>query len=153
MQRTATARRQLAAKQIKPPIQPSQLAAPVMELQTRAGDAAALLKALANPDRLLLLCQLLGGERSVSELGVLAGIEQPSLSQQLGVLRGERLVATRREGKQVIYRIASPAALTILEALYGLFCAPAQAFPAGKTGRASGRSSRSTAARESKQIA
>lgn len=90
--------------------------------QERATEAASLLKALANPDRLLLLCQLVGGERSVTELGVLAQIEQPSLSQQLGVLRGERLVATRREGKNVFYRVASPAALTVLETLYGLFC-------------------------------
>ena len=153
MQSTATSRRHPAEKQINAQIQPSQPAVPVMDLQVRAGDAAALLKALANPDRLLLLCQLVGGERSVSELGVLAGVEQPSLSQQLGVLRGERLVATRREGKQVIYRIASPAALTVLEALYGLFCAPAQVLPASKTGGAPGRSSRSAATRASKPIA
>lgn len=93
-----------------------------VDFQERATEAASLLKALANPDRLLLLCQLVGGERTVTELGVLAHIEQPSLSQQLGVLRGERLVATRREGKNVFYRVASPAALTVLETLYGLFC-------------------------------
>ena len=97
------------------------LALPV-DFQERATEAANLLKALANPDRLLLLCQLVGGERSVTELGVLAQIAQPSLSQQLGVLRGERLVATRREGKNMFYRVASPAALTVLETLYGLFC-------------------------------
>ena len=128
-------------------------AALVTDLQARAAEAAALLKALANPDRLLLLCQLVGGERSVSELGELAGIEQPSLSQQLGVLRGERLVATRREGKQVIYRIASPAALTVLEALYGLFCIPAQAALSNTSGRAPGRSSNITAARASEKVA
>jgi ArsR family transcriptional regulator len=124
-----------------------------MDLQARAGEAAALLKALANPDRLLLLCQLLGGERSVSELGLSTGIDQPSLSQQLGVLRGERLVATRREGKQVIYRIASPAALTVLEALYGLFCDPSQLQPSAKAGRAPGRSLRSNSARAGKKFA
>ena len=95
---------------------------PPVDFQSRAIDAANLLKVLANPDRLLLLCQLVGGEQSVTELGVLAGIEQPSLSQQLGVLRGERLVATRREGKNIFYRIASPSALAVLETLYGLFC-------------------------------
>lgn len=124
-----------------------------MDLHARAGEAALLLKALANPDRLLLLCQLVGGERSVSDLGALAGIEQPSLSQQLGVLRGERLVVTRREGKQVIYRIASPAAMTVLEALYEVFCSPAQASAPTKAGRAPGRSPASTAARASKEIA
>jgi ArsR family transcriptional regulator len=91
------------------------------DFQVRATAAANLLKALANPDRLLLMCQLVGGERTVSELGVLARIEQPSLSQQLGVLRGGRLVATRRDGKNVFYRIASPSAMTVLETLYGLF--------------------------------
>ena len=95
-----------------------------VELQARAEEAANLLKALANRDRLLLLCQLVEGERSVTELGMLSGIAQPSLSQQLGVLRGERLVATRREGKSVIYRIESPAAMTVLQTLYGLFCKP-----------------------------
>ena len=105
--------------------------APVINFQERANEAAKLLKALAHPDRLLLLCQLVGGERTVTDLGVLARIEQPSLSQQLGVLRGERLVATRREGKNVFYRVASPAALTLLETLYGLFCAE-QAPAAGR---------------------
>lgn len=132
---------------------PSPATAPSMDLHARAGEAAALLKALANPDRLLLLCQLVGGERSVGDLGALAGIEQPSLSQQLGVLRGQRLVATRRDGKQVIYRIASPAALTVLEALYGLFCDPAQAPPVAKAGRAPRRSAGSTATRTSKKVA
>ena len=104
------------------------MALPV-DFQERATEAANLLKALANPDRLLLLCQLVEGERSVTDLGMLSGITQPSLSQQLGVLRGERLVATRREGKSVIYRINSPAAMTVLQTLYGLFCKP----PTGMT--------------------
>lgn len=94
-------------------------------LQSRAAEAAALLKALSNADRLLLMCQLIGGERSVSHLGTSTGIQQPSLSQQLGVLRSERLVSTRREGKHVVYRVASPAAMAILQTLYALFCAPA----------------------------
>jgi ArsR family transcriptional regulator len=97
---------------------------PGPDLQASAGEAAALLKALANPGRLLLLCQLVDAQRSVSELGALTGLAQPSLSQQLGVLRGERLVATRREGRQVVYRIASPAALAVLQTLYALFCRP-----------------------------
>ena len=134
-------------------VQPLRRGPPTLDLQARAGEAAALLKALANPDRLLLLCQLVGGERSVSELGLSTAIEQPSLSQQLAVLRGERLVATRREGKQVIYRIASPAALNILDALCGMFCDTAPAAPDATTGRAPGRSSGSTAARSSTKIA
>lgn len=105
------------------PVRRAAAVRPPVDFQARAAEAAGLLKALANPDRLLLLCQLVEGERSVTELGVLARIEQPSLSQQLGVLRGERLVATRREGKNVFYRVASPAALTLLGTLHGLFCA------------------------------
>ncbi len=109
---------------------------PPGDFQAQAIEAAHLLRALANADRLLLLCQLVGGERSVTELGALARIEQPSLSQQLGVLRGQGLVATRREGKNVFYRIASPSALTLLETLYALFCRD-QAAVAGRTKPAS----------------
>jgi ArsR family transcriptional regulator len=97
-------------------------AMPLADLQARAGDAAALLKALANPDRLLLLCHLVEAERAVGELGEMTGIAQPSLSQQLGVLRTEGLVATRREGKSIVYRIASPAVHAVLRTLYDLFC-------------------------------
>ena len=68
-----------------------------------AADAARLMKALANPDRLMLLCQLAQGESSVSELEAGLGILQPTLSQQLTVLRGEGLVETRREGKHIFY--------------------------------------------------
>ena len=111
--------------------------APPADFEARALAAANLLKALAHPDRLLLLCQMVGAERSVSELGRRARIEQPSLSQQLAVLRGERLVATRREGKSVLYRIASPSALTLLQTLYGLFCeGPAPVMKPAATGRA-----------------
>ncbi|WAE60408.1 metalloregulator ArsR/SmtB family transcription factor [Stutzerimonas sp. R40042] len=91
-------------------------------LKANAASASALLKALANPDRLLLLCQLSQGERSVSELEQLLGIQQPTLSQQLGVLRREGLVATRREGKLIHYRISSPVALAVIATLYQLFC-------------------------------
>lgn len=97
-------------------------APPLLALQQRAGEASALLKALANPCRLLLLCHLVEAERCVAELGALTGIAQPTLSQQLAVLRGERLVATRREGKSIHYRIASPPALAVLRTLYALYC-------------------------------
>lgn len=91
-------------------------------LRARADSASQLLKLLANPDRLLLLCQLAEGERNVGELQDELGIVQPTLSQQLGVLRREGLVATRREGKQIHYRIASPAALAVIHTLYRQFC-------------------------------
>lgn len=100
------------------------------DLGTSADQAAALLKALSSRDRLMLLCQLVDGERHVGELGTLAGIGQPSLSQQLGVLRGEGLVATRRQGRRVVYRLASPAALAVLGTLCELF-KPKPAVPSG----------------------
>lgn len=91
-------------------------------LRANADAASQLLKVLANPDRLLLLCQLAEGERNVGELQDALGIVQPTLSQQLGVLRREGLVATRRDGKQIHYRIASPAALALIHTLYRQFC-------------------------------
>lgn len=94
-------------------------------MQLAATRASGLLKALANPDRLLLLCQLAQGEHCVSELEGLLGILQPTLSQQLGVLRQEGLVTTRREGKQIFYSIASKEALAVMQVLYQQFCAPA----------------------------
>lgn len=91
-------------------------------LKKNATQAATLLKSLANEDRLLLLCQMVAGERAVSELERLTGIRQPTLSQQLGVLRNEGLVATRRDGKWIYYSVASREAMTMLTTLQGLFC-------------------------------
>jgi len=91
-------------------------------MQIAASRACGLLKVLANPDRLLLLCQLAQGEHCVSELESALGIQQPTLSQQLGVLREEKLVDTRREGKQIFYRIASQEAMAVMQVLYELFC-------------------------------
>jgi DNA-binding transcriptional ArsR family regulator len=95
-----------------------------LQIQPHAAEAAALMKALGNPARLLLVCHLTEGERSVSDLGLRAGMEQPNLSQQLGVLREQGLVATRRDGKHVHYHIASPAALALLRTLHTIYCAP-----------------------------
>jgi len=93
-------------------------------MQLAAVKASRLLKALANPDRLLLLCQLTQGEHCVSEMEALVGVLQPTLSQQLGVLRQEGLVSTRREGKQIFYSIASQNAFAVMQVLYERFCAP-----------------------------
>ena len=91
-------------------------------LRAAAGEAVAALKALGNPERLLLLCQLSQGEMSVSELEAALDIHQPTLSQQLGVLRREGMVQTRRDGKNVIYSIADARLLTLLQTLYTLYC-------------------------------
>jgi len=87
-----------------------------------AAGAARLMKALANPDRLMLLCQLSQGEMTVSELEAALGILQPTLSQQLAVLRDEALVGTRREGKYIYYTVSSEAALAVLRVLYERYC-------------------------------
>ena len=91
-------------------------------LRHGAARAVAALKLLANEDRLLLLCQLSQGELCVSELEAQLGIRQPTLSQQLGVLRDEALVTTRREGKQIFYSIASSEAMAVMQVLYQLYC-------------------------------
>ena len=87
-----------------------------------ANQACRLLKTLSNADRLMLLCQLAQGERCVSELEALLGIVQPTLSQQLSVLRDEQLVMTRREGKNIYYQINSDIALHVMQVLYTQFC-------------------------------
>ena len=91
-------------------------------LRCAAEQAVATLKLLSNPERLLLLCQISQGEFSVTELEELLGIHQPTLSQQLGVLRSQGAVATRREGKNIFYSVADPALLEILVVLYRLYC-------------------------------
>lgn len=91
-------------------------------LRGAAGQAVAVLKLLANEDRLLLLCQLSQGEMCVSDLESALGIRQPTLSQQLSVLRTEGVVNTRREGKNIYYSVADATLLEILAVLYRLYC-------------------------------
>ena len=91
-------------------------------LYAAAEQACDLLKVLSNPDRLLLLCQMTQGEFAVGELEAMVGIRQPTLSQQLTVLREQKLVNTRREGKQIFYSIASTEALAVLQVLYQQYC-------------------------------
>ena len=91
-------------------------------LRSAAGQAVGALKLLANEDRLLLLCQLSQGEMGVGDLEAQLCIYQPTLSQQLGVLRVEGVVSTRRQGKNIFYSVADPAMLEILAVLYRLYC-------------------------------
>ena len=98
---------------------------PILDAQTlrqAAGEAVAALKALGNPERLLLLCQMSQGETSVADLEAQLDIHQPTLSQQLGVLRREGLVATRREGRNVFYSVSDPRLLALLRTLYSQYC-------------------------------
>jgi len=91
-------------------------------LRQAAGEAVSILKAMGNEDRLLLLCQLSQGEMCVSDLEEALDIRQPTLSQQLGVLRNEGLVNARRDGKRIYYSVADAKALKVLEVLYRLYC-------------------------------
>lgn len=94
----------------------------ISQMRIAAERATTMLRALANEDRLLLLCQLSQGEKSVGEIEELLDIRQPTLSQQLGVLRTEGLVNARRDGKRIYYSIADPNVLALLNTLYSLYC-------------------------------
>lgn len=94
----------------------------IERMNAAAGEATAVLRALANESRLLLLCQLSNGELCVSDLEKRLDIHQPTLSQQLGVLRNEGLVTTRREGKNIFYSISDERVLKVLRTMYEVFC-------------------------------
>lgn len=94
------------------------------QMRSNAGEAIALLRTLAHEDRLMLLCQLSEAEMCVSDLESQLHIFQPSLSQQLGVLRREGLVSTRRQGKHIFYRIADDKAMLLLQTLHRIYCQP-----------------------------
>lgn len=91
-----------------------------------AGRAAALLRLLGNEKRLMVLCQLADGELSVSTIQSRIGLSQSALSQHLALLREHGILATRREGQTIHYRIADPAALRVIQTLAELFCPPEQ---------------------------
>ena len=92
-------------------------------MQAKADQAARLLATLANPKRLLALCHLLHGEKSVGQLADLVELSQSALSQHLARLRDLGIVATRREAQTVHYSLASRDVAAILETLYSVFCA------------------------------
>ncbi|MCR4268533.1 metalloregulator ArsR/SmtB family transcription factor [Nitratireductor sp. ZSWI3] len=94
------------------------------QFAARARDASELLTAMANQNRLMILCHLLEGEASVSALADAVGMSQSALSQQLAKLRALRLVDTRREGQQIHYRLAASEVERVLETLYGIYCKP-----------------------------
>jgi len=94
----------------------------VAQMREASGRTTAMLRVLSNKDRLMLLCQLTQGEVCVSDLEVLLGIRQPTLSQQLGILRNEDIVSTRRVGKKVFYQISDTQVVLVLNTLFGLYC-------------------------------
>ncbi|SFK80663.1 ArsR/SmtB family transcription factor [Shimia haliotis] len=101
----------------KPPAPPSEMA-------ENARSAAAYLKTLAHEGRLMILCHLGTGEKSVGELEELLDLRQAAVSQMLARLRDEGLVATRRDGKTIYYTLSDPSTAQVISLLYNLFCAP-----------------------------
>jgi DNA-binding transcriptional ArsR family regulator len=96
----------------------------LQELQSKAGAAEALLKVAASKHRLIILCELLRGERSVATLRKAIGLSQSALSQHLARLREENVVVTRREAQTIYYSLASDRVTKLIGLLYELYCSP-----------------------------
>ena len=94
------------------------------EIREKAEEALSLLKALASHNRLMILCQLVDGERPVGELAQLLDVTETVVSQHLGLLRRDGLVTSRREGQVVYYALKGEEARRVLETLYDIYCAP-----------------------------
>jgi DNA-binding transcriptional ArsR family regulator len=94
------------------------------ELMSKARKASELLKALSHEGRLLILCLLAEGEKSVSEIEEIMDMPQAAVSQQLARLRLDGLVEARREGRSIYYSMSNPDVKAVIETLHGLFCAP-----------------------------
>lgn len=97
-------------------------AADLVDMKGRVPEVADLLRFMATPSRLLLLCQLSQGESTVGGLEEATGIRQPALSQQLAELRQRDLVTTRRESRSIFYRMADPRVAALLTAMHEIFC-------------------------------
>ena len=96
-------------------------------MKANAADATAFLKSISNPQRLLILCQLSMGERSVGDLATSLEMRQPTVSQHLARMKAEGLLTDRREGTSVIYSVQQMEILPIIDALYDVFCATDEA--------------------------
>jgi DNA-binding transcriptional ArsR family regulator len=107
-----------------PKFKPGMKSTDVDTLMEQARLASELLKALSHETRLLILCILSEGEKSVSELEEILSMPQAAVSQQLARLRFDRLVKTRREGRMIYYSVADREVSSVVETLYELFCRP-----------------------------
>ena len=101
----------------------------VSDMQTHAADAAGLMKALGNESRLMILCVLAEGERSVGDLNTVVPLSQSALSQQLARLRQQGLVKTRRESQTIYYSLADGPADRIINLLHDIYCGAAKDCP------------------------
>jgi ArsR family transcriptional regulator, virulence genes transcriptional regulator len=118
-------------------------------MKASAASATVLLKALANPHRLIILCHLTKGEKSVGELEALLSMRQAHLSQHLARLRRDALVETRRDSRTIYYQLSSSAAARVIRLLYDLYCvrhAAARATERASATRLRGRNGRVRAA-------
>jgi DNA-binding transcriptional ArsR family regulator len=97
----------------------------VESMQEQAGKAQRLLTAMANEKRLLILCQLIDGERSVNDIAELLGARQSTISQHLALLRRDGFVKARRDGQTQFYSLQGDDARSVIETLYTLYCVPA----------------------------
>lgn len=95
-------------------------------MRAHAADASRLLKALANEKRLMLMCLLAEGERSVGELNARLDLSQSALSQHLAILRDDGLVTSRREAQSIYYRLAQGPAQRVIDTLHGIYCGDAK---------------------------
>lgn len=93
-------------------------------LEAKAEEVAETLAAMANPKRLVVMCTLLAGEKSVGDLAEIVQLTPAALSQHLGKMRALRLVSTRRDGQTIYYGLASVEVRAVLETLYRVYCAP-----------------------------
>ena len=104
-------------------------APPVSDMQLHAADAAGLMKALGNESRLMILCVLAEGERSVGDLNTVVPLSQSALSQQLARLRQQGLVKTRRESQTIYYSLAEGPADRVINLLHDIYCGTADDCP------------------------
>ncbi len=104
--------------------QTEQTEAALSEMKESAARASAFLKTLAHEGRLMILCHLADGEKSVGELEALLRIRQAAVSQMLARLRAENIVATRRDGKSIYYSLNNDGAAQVIAVLYDMFCSP-----------------------------
>ena len=96
----------------------------ISPLAAKAEEVAATLTAMANPKRLMVMCTLLAGEKSVGDLADIVQLTPAALSQHLGKMRALRLVTTRRDGQTIYYSLISAEVQAVLETLYRVYCAP-----------------------------
>lgn len=102
---------------------------PARDMELHASDAAGLMKALGNESRLMILCVLAEGERSVSDLNTIVPLSQSALSQQLARLRQQNLVTTRRESQTIYYSLADGPADRVINLLHDIYCGSAADCP------------------------